>query len=247
MFLVVPLTHAVVVRSHRQFALKCHYLLAAIAIGALVYHLVERHSVYRWYLLGAICLWISLTAVECTRTVLAHKPWRNGRHDMVVSSFNNLLWLDVTVPASWNIRPGQYVQLWMPRGGFRLCLQLPLFYVAFWEDEGTRCILRLVIRPRRGQGLARKPFRDRLNTPIEKPVIILGPYGQSDNFCQCGTILFIVEDIGFFRILPYIEMLVQASLDRRAMVRKLVVLWQVKVEDWCKSKCPSGRVRSLAL
>jgi hypothetical protein len=36
----------------------------------------------------------------------------------------------------------------------------------------------------------------------------------------------VVEDIGGFRMLPYIEILVEASRQRKALVRKLEILWQ---------------------
>ncbi|KGO67557.1 hypothetical protein PITC_094260 [Penicillium italicum] len=56
--LIVPLTHSRVLRHHMQFAMKCHYVLAAATLSTLAYHLIERQSVYRWYLLGGVFLCI---------------------------------------------------------------------------------------------------------------------------------------------------------------------------------------------
>ncbi|KAJ5365259.1 hypothetical protein N7517_008145 [Penicillium concentricum] len=186
--LVIPVTCAAIQRRHIQFAIKCHYLLAVTAVCALTYHLVERQSLYRWYL---------------------------------------FLWLDITQPLNRPIRPGQYVQLWIPRASFRAYFQLPLFYVAFWEDGPTQRTVRMVAEPQ--AGFTRKLYHDALESPSRQPVIVLGPYGHPLNFYRFGTILFVVEDIGFFRALSYIEMLVQASNKREVMVRKLEVLWKRRV------------------
>lgn len=42
--------------------------------------------------------------------------------------------MDVTVPSTWKVEPGQYVYLWLPRAGLRVASQLPLCYVLSWED-----------------------------------------------------------------------------------------------------------------
>ena len=87
--------------------------------------------------------------------------------------------------------------------------------------------MRIVAKPQ--LGLTRKLYYDALEFPSRQPVIVLGPYGHPLNFYRFGTILFVVEDIGFFRALSYIEMLVQASYKREVMVRKLEVLWKRRV------------------
>lgn len=207
--------------------MKCHYLLAATAIGALIYHLVERQSLYRWYLVGAICLWIFISAVVCTMAACNQKPWKSSRNKVVMNSVSHFLWLDIELPLNRAIRPGQYVQLWMPRAGFRAFFQLPRFYIAFWEDGPTQRIVRMVAEPQ--PGLARKLYHEALKSQAKQPAIILGPYGHPLDFYRFGTILFVVEDIGFFRALSYIEMLVEASRKREVMVRKLEVLWKRQV------------------
>ncbi|KAI3094638.1 hypothetical protein CBS147333_9956 [Penicillium roqueforti] len=225
--LVIPVTCAAVQRRQMQFAMKCHYILAVTAICALIYHLLERQSLYRWYLVGAICLWFSISAVVCMVAVWNQKPWKYSRDEVTMNSVSQFLWLDITLPLNRPIRPGQYVQLWMPRASFRACFQLPLFYVAFWEDGPTQRTVRMVAEPQ--LGLTRKLYHDALESPSRQPVIVLGPYGHPLNFYRFGTILFVVEDIGFFRALSYIEMLVQVSHKREVMVRKLEVLWKRRV------------------
>lgn len=144
-----------------------------------------------------------------------------------MNSVCHFLWLDIELPLNRAIRPGQYVQLWMPRAGFRAFFQLPRFYVAFWENGPTQRIVRMVAEPQ--PGLTQKLYYQALKSPAKQSVMILGPYGHPLDFYRFGTILFVVEDIGFFRALSYIEMLVEASCRREVMVRKLEVLWKRQV------------------
>ncbi|KAF3004643.1 hypothetical protein E8E15_000933 [Penicillium rubens] len=157
--LVIPVTYAAVQRRYLQFAMKCHYLLIATAIGTLIYYLVERRSLYRWYLVGAICLWFFISAVVCIIAAWNQKPWGSSQKEVVMNSL----------------------------------------------------------------------YHQALKFPDKQSVMILGPYGHPLDFYRFGTILFVVEDIRFFRALSYIEMLVEASCRREVMVRKLEVLWKRQV------------------
>jgi hypothetical protein len=249
--LVMLITLQAIRQRHPQVAMKCHYALAVLAIGALVYHLVERQSLYRWYLLGAVCIWLLASFTVCMLTVWAYKPWRKSAYEVSMSAPNQLLWLDVSVPSGWTMRPGQYVQVWMPRAGTRARLQLLLFYVAVWEENEIESLQRIhmVAQPRSGlttklyqaalhravlvRNMAEQGDRDQklldpqaMDPTLRQPAVVLGPYGCADDFSRFGTVLFIVEGVGFFRVLSYIGMLVEASRKRQTMVRKLEIIWQ---------------------
>jgi NAD(P)H-flavin reductase len=137
-----------------------------------------------------------------------------------MNASNGLLWLEIGLPPSWTVQPGQYVQLWMPRVGIRAGLQLRLFYVAVCKKDGAHKIARLVIArlvARSRSGIIRKLYDRNLASSRGHriPVTVLGPYGRPDNLLLFGTVVLVVEDIGFFRALSYIEILVVASLQRK--------------------------------
>jgi hypothetical protein len=229
-------------------------MLAAIAMITLTYHLVDRVSVYRWVLLGGVCLWLSLSGAVFIKTMWSQRLWRCARHNAVARSCNGVLWLDISVPAHWEIRPGQYVQLWLPRSKMPSFVQLPLFYVVYWENTKlnessikgrdssgkvqTVRTLHLVTRPRPGltARLAQDIYfaQNELKPPqssISFPVHVLGSFGRPDRFDEYGTVLFVVEDIGLFRALSYIRQLVLGSRERKNKIRKLEVLWQVDQDE----------------
>jgi hypothetical protein len=80
----------------------------------------------------------------------------------------------------------------------------------------------MVARPQRG--LTDILYRSSFTRP--RSVVILGPYGRPHDFAPYGTIVFAVEDIGIFRALSYIGMLVEDSRKRQVMARKVEVVWQ---------------------
>ncbi|KAI2791700.1 hypothetical protein POX_c04571 [Penicillium oxalicum] len=237
LILIVPVTCAAIRTRHVQFALKCHYLLAVVATSTLGYHLLKQQSLYRWVLLGALCLWAVTSLTVSISTVWSRKPWRHDRQEVSMNASNGLLWLEVDLPPTWAVQPGQYVQLWMPSAGIRAGLQLPIFYVAVCKKDGAYKIARMVARSR--SGIIRKLYDRNLASPRVNriPVTVLGPYGRPENLLRFGTVVLVVEDVGFFRALSYIEMLVKASVQRKALVRKLEILWQDDGESSESSTC----------
>lgn len=139
------------------------------------------------------------------------------------------------MPLQWNIQAGQHVQLWMPRSGYRSCFHLPLFYVANIGEQqqqinGTPSSYRrlhFLVRYRRG--LTKRLAFDAIKANCSFPVFVFGPFGHPPCFGDYGTVVFVVEDIGLFRILPFIRQLVHGSRRRETVVRKLEILWAV---DW---------------
>lgn len=240
------MTHGAILRRNPQLALKGHYALATVALAALGYHLIDRITVYRWVLLGGLCLWFSLSGATCIHALWSHRSWCKTRSDAVATSDGQLLWLDIAMPPKWKSQAGQYVQLWMPQSGLALYSQLPLFYVASHEetkqsDAEPARTLHIVTRSRPrlagkliiNEGIA--PQR-----PVAFPVHVLGPYGHPYDFGQYGTVQFILEDVGLFRALPFIRRLVEESRERKNRVRKLEVLWQVDKSNSSMSKQAMG-------
>ncbi|KAJ5244987.1 hypothetical protein N7489_005083 [Penicillium chrysogenum] len=236
---ILPWTLAAILRRWPQLGLKVHHMLALTATGALFYYLIDSVSSYRWVLLGGICAGCAWSAGTCLHTMWFHGSWRITSRRALARSFNQLLWLDIAVPMEWETQLGQYVQLWMPRLGVRSFLQLPAFYVASVDTvqnapgAQTTRTLRIVTRPRPGvTGRIAQAADHATYSTIHFPVCVLGPYGHPPNLGQYGTVVFVLEDIGLFRALPFIRHLVQESRSRRNTVRRLEVLWQVRLKHF---------------
>ncbi|CAP87149.1 Pc24g02410 [Penicillium rubens Wisconsin 54-1255] len=97
----------------------------------------------------------------------------------------------------------------------------------------TTRTLRIVTRPRPGvTGRIAQAADHATYSTIHFPVCVLGPYGHPPNPGQYGTVVFVLEDIGLFRALPFIRHLVKESRSRRNTVRRLEVLWQVRLKHF---------------
>jgi hypothetical protein len=232
---MLPITLAVMLRRHPQLMLKLHYLLAVCGAAFLAYHLRIARSLYFWVLVGGASLWAVSSGALWAQTMCALHSWRHIRLQAEAKVSKQLLWLEISVPLQWNIQAGQHVQLWMPRSGYRSCLHLPLFYVANVEEQqqqknGTpTSSRRLHFLVRYQRGLTKRLALDAIKANFSFPVFIFGPFGHPPCFGNYGTVLFVVEDIGLFRILPFIRQLVLGSRRRETVVRKLEILWAV---DW---------------
>ncbi|KAF9890690.1 hypothetical protein FE257_005556 [Aspergillus nanangensis] len=66
---------------------------------------------------------------------------------------------------------------------------------------------------------------------VQHTALVLGPYGKPPDLGRFGIVLLIVEDIGITRVFSLIQTLVRASEQHRAIVRKLVIVWQMKDLD----------------
>lgn len=92
-------------------------------------------------------------------------------------------------------------------------------------NRGQRT-LHVLARPQSSRLLAALYHAKNLHN-IQHPALVLGPYGKPPDLSRFGTVLLIVEDIGITRVFSLIQALVQASEQHRAMVRKLVIVWQM--------------------
>ncbi|KAJ5100978.1 hypothetical protein N7456_007030 [Penicillium angulare] len=239
--MILPLSLHVFLQRRPRFVLKTHYALALIAVSFLEVHLFQVNSVYRWVLLGGICSWLACSVGTLVHAMWSHRSWYMGPDLVEVSLFNSLLWLKITVSAQMRTKPGQYVQLWMPRLGFAVCLELPIFFITSTEREqanidgpstsqkGKRKFLRVVTRP--SSSLTNKLTQRILHAGLPSlnlPAFVFGPYGGAHSFGQNGTVVFALEDIGLLRALPFIRDLVEGSRERTNKVRRLEVLWQTE-------------------
>ncbi|CAG7992059.1 unnamed protein product [Penicillium nalgiovense] len=204
---ILPWTLAAILRRWPQLGLKVHYMLASIATGALFYHLIDRVSSYRRVLLDGICAGCAWSAGTCLHTMWFHgaSPLDGHSRGRSTSSYGLILRF------LWSGR--------LNRG-----------------SAPTTRTLRIVARPRPGvAGRIAQAADHATYSTIHFPVCVLGPYGQPPNLGQYGTIVFVLEDIGLFRALPFIRYLVQESRSRRNTARRLEVLWQVRLKHFSES------------
>lgn len=87
--------------------------------------------------------------------------------------------------------------------------------------------LRVLARPQSSALAAALYDAEHLHN-IPHSALVLGPYGRPPDLGPFGIVLLIVEDVGIARVFSLIQTLVLASEQHRAMIRKLIVVWQME-------------------
>ncbi|KAL3483120.1 hypothetical protein BJX62DRAFT_245205 [Aspergillus germanicus] len=90
--------------------------------------------------------------------------------------------------------------------------------------------LRVLARPQSSALVAALYDAEHRHT-VPHSALVLGPYGRPPDLARFGIVLLILEDIGIARVFSLIQTLVLASEQHRAMVRKLIVVWQMEDLD----------------
>lgn len=143
----------------------------------------------------------------------------------------------VYTPTPLRIRPGQYINLYMPGVSFWSFLQVHPFYVAFARKHrhGTR--LELLIEARHGwtsQLLMRAPFQ--AQGPADTEVssansyisVFSGPHGQSVSVGDYGVIVLIASGWGLTAQMPYVQALIRGFHDGTMKARRIHLIWQLE-------------------
>jgi hypothetical protein len=98
--------------------------------------------------------------------------------------------------------------------------------------------LRVLARPQ-SSALAAALYNAEHLHSVRHRALLLGPYGRPPDLARFGIVLLIVEDIGIARVFSLIQTLVLASEQHRAMVRKLIVVWQMEDLGTARRSNPS--------
>ncbi|KAI9040191.1 uncharacterized protein KD926_008514 [Aspergillus affinis] len=97
-------------------------------------------------------------------------------------------------------------------------------------DATSRRTLHVLARPQ-SSTLNAALYQAKSLHNVRQNALVLGPYGRPPDLTRFGIVLLVVEDIGIARVFSLIQELVLASEQHRAMVRKLIVVWQMEDLD----------------
>ena len=250
--------------------LHFHILLVCLALVGLWYHLREKAA--RLYLYAAIGIWAtqvknplsnweSKSANSSQRSIrLLLLIWRNCGRGSTRATVKILpgdaMMVTLSVARTWNLKPGQYIFLYLPSVG--LWTSHP-FTVAWhdtieedavekkelprsWSDiratlKMTR--LHLVVRQRTG-------FTGNLYKRVEKKedqcttfaALVEGPYGQPCHLESYGTVMLFAGGVGITHQLPYVRHLINGFIEGTVATRRISLIWVIRTAEhitWCES------------
>jgi NAD(P)H-flavin reductase len=148
-------------------------------------------------------------------------------------SLSQVTSLRVKLQRPWNIRPGHYVQICLPRLGsgfqrLQSIVQSHPFMILWWDANDTGTYIHLAVERREG-------FTAQLLDVINRqeqagPLLIDGPYGQTKNLGIFETVVLFADDIGISAILPYAKHLLHESLSKGIRTKEIILIWRYNSE-----------------
>ena len=135
----------------------------------------------------------------------------------------------VIVPSRLQIKPGQYINLWILSISFWSFLQSYPFVIASYS-EGEQTTLELLIGPQRG--LTSKFLRNSINSSGSasadlRLALFSGPYGLSAPLAEFETVLLMASGLGIVAQLPYLRSLIRSYNDFQVRTRRIHLVWQL--------------------
>ena len=135
----------------------------------------------------------------------------------------------VIVPSRLQIKPGQYINLWIPSISFWSFLQSHPFVVASCTG-GQQTTLELLIGPQKG--LTSKFLRNSTNGSDSvsdlRLALFSGPHGLSAPLAEFETVLLVASGLGIAAQLPYLRYLIRGYNDFQVRTRRIHLVWQLE-------------------
>jgi len=232
-----------------EFFLKVHFILAFIALVALLNHLGRSGLDKLIFPIAALSIW-GMNALVRLLIVLYRNTggWQqrgsagsakithffDSAGENVVSAMRVKLYLR----RPQKIRPGQYYYLSFSDMGLRKRFQSHPYTIAWWDDSMRATSLSFLVQPHNGVS------SDLIRRNSLRSVRIDGPYGKDLELEKYETVILVAKGIGIAGIIPYVRHLAYRKLStgkaheayRRGLItRKIDVYWMLEdnaQEDW---------------
>ncbi|KAH8797841.1 hypothetical protein F5884DRAFT_814465 [Xylogone sp. PMI_703] len=203
-------------RPVRQFKfevfLKVHFILATLAVGALLWHVLPGTLFQILYPSAAIFFWL-LNKLHQLYQVRTRGTFGNAELEKIFfpstaeATGKRLIAYKLSVkPARQRVRPGEYYYVRFPKAPFRYRIQTHPFLVAWWDNEednpGAATKLTFFIQPRNG-------LSSIIHQISTQSVNLNGPYGKSLKLKRYHTVILAADGIGIAGILSYAKYLLE--------------------------------------
>jgi len=216
-------------RPSYEFFLRTHQVLTFACAYALWRHLSSKSLIVR------ICLYISMgmfgltSLLQVCSILYRNVSFQRGFPRAGVTKMSSGIKLTIMVPSRLQIKPGQYINLWIPSISFWSFLQSHPLVVASCAD-GEQTTLELLIGPQRG--LTSKYLRNSINISGSasgglRLALFSGPHGLSAPLADFETVLLVASGLGIATQLPYLRHLIRGYNDFQVRTRRIHLVWQL--------------------
>lgn len=184
----------------------------------------------RFYLYLSAALFLTTFIIETGSVLYRNGIIRHGRSKALISLAHGTIKISIRLSKPLFVKPGQYINLWIPSVSFWAFLQTHPLVVTSWADAGQDT-LEFFVQPRRGltrEILYHAEADEKSGAKTACWVLFSGPHGTSAPVGEYENVLMIADGFGIAAHLPYIERLVHGYNARRIRTRRIHLVWQLK-------------------
>ena len=210
------------------------HLAAAVTLVVSLWLHVRNHP-SKFYVLAAFCCAVLTSAIRVVQ--ITYKNFRFSEHPStnyptVMSTSvevrdhpGHLIKCSITLVKRWKIFPGQYMYLRVPGLDSTSWFQSHPFTVIDSTQGKSEYKQQMIVCPQSG-------WSRRIKSAVHsKPLLAVleGPYGDSRDFSEYGTVMMIATGQGIFAFIPHIKRLIDGLETMPIKTRMVKVYWQL---DW---------------
>ena len=229
-------------RPSYELFLRTHQVLSLFALYTVWKHVWGSTKFAQYYLTGVMGCFTLNTVGQILSIVLLNKFFYRGFPRAQISRVGGTVSLWVYTPTLLHIRPGQYINVYLPGVSSWSFLQSHPFYVSFarhedvrfgrYEGKGTR--LELVIDPRRGWtsklfNRAQHQKHTKSNTTLSQlPLCFFsGPHGDPVHVENYGVVVLVASGWGITALMPYLQALIFGFHNSTVKAQRVHLIWQL--------------------
>ena len=213
-----------------EFFLRSHQALALSFTIPLWWQLGSESAFNRICVIVACSLCGATSIVQMISIIHRNAVHRAGFPRARITTMERSLKIEITVDSRLNVKPGQYINIWIPAASAWSFLQSHPFVVASCE-KGQQTTLTLLVQPRLGftSRLLRcanhESFSD-LAGPSR--VLFSGPHGYHTPLGDFDRVLMVACGFGIVAQLPYLVQLIRGYSKFQIRTRRIHLVWQLQ-------------------
>lgn len=232
----------IVRRPSYELFLRSHQIIAALYAITIWRHVGSRSRSR----ISLLCIqiipgvFLSTVLLETAAIIIRNFALRQPYARALIYKKGKAVSLSLSVPRPWNIRAGQYINLWIPGVSFRsfVTLQSHPFTIASWTS-GKAMSLDFLIEPRAGFTKLLAQVAER----SERPYIAFfsGPHGTPVPVGSFGSVMMVASGFGIAAQLPYLKELIEGYNRCEVRTRRIHLIWQLREQGTSRLLILVGR------
>lgn len=223
-------------RLSYELFLRSHQALALATLWAVWGHVQSTTKLARYVVIGSVGGFALSIVGQVLQILWTHRCFCRGLPRAHIARLGDATRLAVWIPTRCTVRPGQYVNVWMPGLDFRSFWESHPFYVVFAHHRGHGTLMELMVKPQRGW-TARLWMHARATAPerVEQVfptldtyvAVFSGPHGGAIQVDTYGLVVLIASGWGLMAQVPYLQALIRGHQEGVVKARRIHLIWQL--------------------